>query len=378
MGSDQRFVPRPGIAAAGDQALVFLNEHLTVISIVSAVLAVVVLIAGPVRLALVPTVTGPSSSGSTPVESENAIIGSSNPLLIGDVLNRELVPFTIIPDRPRDELVGYVVQPGDTLMGIAGQFGLDRNTLFWSNEDILRGDVHMLQPGVALNILPMDGVLHKSDGTMTLQQVADKYSVDVNTILEYEGNEMEGYTAATTPPYGKRIIVPGGTGEINTDAWKPPIQDVEDPVTGTRVSAFMPNMAGSCAAGLQGGGGTGSWVTPLPGAAFTQPYYPGHSGVDLAMPPGSPVQAADTGIVVFSGWVSADWGYGIIVVLDHGGGFTSYYAHLSSNSVRCGQTVTRGGIVGAVGSTGNSSGPHLHFELRWGHQPVDPAGYIGF
>ena len=378
MGSDQRFVPRPGIAAAGDQVLTFLNEHLTIISIVTAILAVVLLIAGPVRLALFPAVSTPSNSASNATTGDNAIIGSTNGILIGDALSRELVPFTIIPDRPRDELIGYTVQPGDTLMAIAAQFGLDRNTLFWSNEDILRGDVHMLQPGVALNILPMDGVLHNSDGTMTVQQIADKYSVDVNTILQYEGNEMEGYTAATTPPYGKRIIVPGGTGVINTDAWKPPIQDVEDPVTGTRISAFMPNMAGSCAAGLQGGGGTSSWATPLPGAAFTQPFYPGHSGADLAMVPGTPVQAADTGVVIYSGWVPADWGYGILVVLDHGGGFTTYYAHLSSNSVRCGQTVSRGSIVGAVGSTGNSSGPHLHFEIRWNHAPVDPTGYIGF
>jgi murein DD-endopeptidase MepM/ murein hydrolase activator NlpD len=375
MNSDQRFVPRAGLAQVGEQVITFLNEHLTVISIITALVAVALLIAGPVRLALLPAVS--SIPGST-ITGGGQIVGSSNPLLVDDAVSRELVPFTIIPDRPRDELIAYTVKPGDTLMGIAGQFGLDRNTLFWSNEDILRGDVHMLQPGVALNILPMDGVLHKSDGTMTVQQIADKYSVDVNTILEYEDNEMEDYTPATTPPYGRRIIVPGGTGQINSDTWKPAIQDVEDPVTGTRISAFMPNMAGSCAAGLQGGGGTGSWITPLPGAAFTQPFYPGHTGVDLAMPPGTPVQAADTGVVVFSGWVPADWGYGILVVLDHGNGWTTYYAHLSSNSVRCGQTVSRGGIVGAVGSTGNSSGPHLHFEMRWNHTPDNPAAYIGF
>src|SRR5689334_14079402 len=134
MGSDQRFVPRPGIAAAGDQVLTFLNEHLTIISIVTAILAVVLLIAGPVRLALFPAVSTPSNSASNATTGDNAIIGSTNGILIGDALSRELVPFTIIPDRPRDELIGYTVQPGDTLMAIAAQFGLDRNTLFWSNE----------------------------------------------------------------------------------------------------------------------------------------------------------------------------------------------------------------------------------------------------
>lgn len=378
MDPHEPFIPRSGPAQIGEQILEFLNRHLTAISVATALIAAALLIAGPVRARLFPP-DGTTTAEVGPVAGQAGLISVSGASRVsGSTLSRSLVPFTIIPNRPRDSLVTYTVRPGDTLMGIAETFGLDRNTLFWSNADTLRGDVHMLQPGMDLNILPMDGVMHKSDELLTVQQIADKYLVDVNVILEYEFNEMDGYTPSTVPPWGKLIVIPGGVGEINADMWKPPVVEVTNPVTGTVSYAFMPNMAGSCSASIRGGGGTGSWASPLPGAPFTQPFYPGHSGVDLAMPVGSPAIAADTGVVVFSGWVPADWGYGVLVVLDHGNGWTSYYAHLSSTGVGCGQTVSRGGYVGAVGSTGNSSGPHLHFEMRWNHTPDNPAAYIGF
>ncbi len=378
--TNEPFVPRTGLAQAADSVLEFFNQHLTLISLTVAAVAVVLLALGPIRLA----VSGSAGAASGAADRTASLLtggGAAGTAGISGAaapLSREIVPFTTIPNRPRNQLSSYTVQPGDTLMGIAERFGLDRNTLFWSNAETLRGDVHMLQPGVELAILPVDGVLHKSDGNLTLQQIADKYSVDVNTIIESEYNEMDGYTPGTVPPWGMRIVVPGGISEINADMWKPPIVEVADPVTGTVSRAFMPNMGGSCSSGITGSGGTGSWASPLPGAAFVQPFYPGHSGVDLAMPVGTSVLAADTGVVIFSGWVPADWGYGVLVVLDHGNGWTSYYAHLSATGVGCGQLVPRGGYVGAVGSTGNSSGPHLHFELRWNHTPDNPANYLGF
>jgi murein DD-endopeptidase MepM/ murein hydrolase activator NlpD len=169
--------------------------------------------------------------------------------------------------------------------------------------------------------------------------------------------------------------VPGGVGEA-ADLYKPVINETVNEETGQVVRSFMPNMAGSCAAGIQGSGGTGAFSNPLVNSVFTQGYYPGHSGIDLAAPVGTPVLASDAGVVIFSGWVSTSWGYGVLVVLDHGNGWTSYYAHLNATTVRCGQFVNRGGQVGTVGSTGNSSGPHLHFELRFNHVPDNPAGYI--
>lgn len=371
------FVPRAGFSQVGETVLVFLNQHLTAISIGVALVATILLIAGPVRLLLIPALTNESSDGPISL-GEISLSGAIGGSELGETLERDLVPFTTIPNRPRNKVVSYTVKPGDTLMGIAEAFGLDRNTLFWSNSRELQGDVHMLQPGIDLAILPEDGVLHVSDETLTIQQIADKYSVTPDVIINSEYNELDGKRPDFIPPWGMRIIIPGGVGEFNADMWKPPVVEVEDPVTGQRTSAFMPNMSGSCRSGIAGSGGTGAWASPLPGAALTQGFYPGHSGVDLGAVPGTSVFAADSGVVIFSGWVPADWGYGILVVLDHGNGWTTYYAHLSVNGVGCGQLVPRGGYVGQVGSTGNSSGPHLHFEMRWGHIPDNPTGYVGF
>jgi murein DD-endopeptidase MepM/ murein hydrolase activator NlpD len=147
---------------------------------------------------------------------------------------------------------------------------------------------------------------------------------------------------------------------------------------GQVVYGFMQGMAGSCAAGIRGGGGSGAWITPVSSYTVTQPFAPWHSGMDLANVIGTPVHAADTGVVIYSGWVPQSWGYGQLVVLDHGNNWTTYYAHLNSINVGCGQTVPRGGLIGAIGTTGNSNGPHLHFEMRWNHTPDNPASYIGF
>lgn len=351
---------------------------LTPLAVGTALLGVGLTLAGPVRSWL-------RGEGSTMLAEHPIAAGAGGavPLVKGgislaadELVSRRLVPYTIIPDRPRDEVITYTVQRGDTLMGIAKAFNIDRNTVFWANMDTLRGDVHMLLPGMNLYILPVDGVLHKSDGEHSLQWIADKYQVDVETIIDSEFNELEGYTPDDVPPWGMRIVVPGGIGEFPD--WRPPIVETVDERTGAVSRAFMPNMPGSCAPGIAGAGGTGAWIPPLAAYSFTQGFYPGHSGVDLAAPIGSLVMAADTGVVIFSGWVLDSWGYGVLVVLDHGNGWTTYYAHLGSTAVRCGQLVPRGGIVGTVGSTGNSSGPHLHFEMRWAHTPDNPAAYIGF
>jgi murein DD-endopeptidase MepM/ murein hydrolase activator NlpD len=356
----------------------FFNRHLTVVACSVALVGLALVLLGPVRTQLSSSRTSPSGTG-TIAEAAGAVIlpaGGEAGSIPGELVDRSLVPYTTIPNRPRDEVVTYTVQRGDTLMGIADAFQIDRNSVFWANMDTLRGDVHLLLPGMDLYILPTDGVLHKSDGQHTLQWIADKYEVDVEAIIDSEFNELEGATADTVPPWGMRIVVPGGTGEFPD--WRAPIVETVDQATGAVSRAFMPNMAGSCAPGIVGAGGTGAWVPPLAAYSFTQSFYPGHSGVDLAAPIGTSVTAADTGVVVFSGWVDQSWGYGIVVVLDHGNGWTTYYAHLSTNGVRCGQVVQRGGYIGQVGSTGNSSGPHLHFEMRWNHVPDNPAYYIGF
>ncbi len=379
--SGRPFAPRPGGAQVVEHVLRFFDQHLTLISIVVALVGVGSMLLGPVR-ELLAARGGGSNAGGSGIAALRSRSSEGGPyydelILARGQVSRQFSPYTIIPDRPRNRVITYTVQPGDTLTGIAEMFNLDRTTIFWANTETLQGDVHMLRPGMDLYILPVDGVYHKSDGNHTLQWIADHYSVPVEDILNSEFNELAGMTPEDVPNWGMRIVVPGGVGEF-TD-WRSPIQETVDESTGTVTRAFMPGMPGSCAAGIRGAGGTGAWARPLQGAySFTQPFYPGHSGVDLAAPVGTPVTAADTGVVIYSGWVPASWGYGILVVLDHGNGWTTYYAHLSTNGVGCGQTVPRGGYVGQVGSTGNSSGSHLHFEMRWNHVPDNPASFIGF
>jgi murein DD-endopeptidase MepM/ murein hydrolase activator NlpD len=355
----------------------FVERHLTPIAIGVAAIGVALAAFGPARALLSGREGAGGEQGPLFAADDPMTLSTGEEVIFASNLRREFEPYTIIPDRPRDEVVVYTVQPGDTLTTIALAFNLDRTTIFWSNADTLQGDVHMLTPGMDLYIMPVDGVYHKADGSHTLQWIADEYEVDVESIITSEYNELADYTPADTPPWGMRIVVPGGVGQFAD--WRPPVQETVDAETGVVTRSFMPGMAGSCAAGIVGSGGTGAWARPIQGAySFTQPFYPGHSGVDLGAPVGTPVTAADAGVVIFSGWVDASWGYGVLVVLDHGNGYTTYYAHLSAAGVGCGQYVARGGYVGQVGSTGNSSGAHLHFEIRWNHVPDNPASYLGF
>jgi murein DD-endopeptidase MepM/ murein hydrolase activator NlpD len=349
------------------------KRYLTPISIGVALLGLLLVIAGPIR-SILEAANANSDAGSAESGSSN----SASAQIAGSpaLLERDLLAFTIIPERPRKEVITYMVKQGDTLFGLAQKFSLEPNTLFWANSDILHDNIHLLIPGVDLFILPENGVYHSSDGAASLQSIADKYKANVNDIINSSHNSLAGYAPSDVPPWGMRIIVPGGSREIVD--WTPPVQAVTDTHTGTVTYGFMPGMRGSCSSGIAGGGGTGQWAIPLaPGTyTVTQGFYPWHSGIDLASVTGTAVYAADTGTVIFAGW--NDWGYGNLVVLDHGNNWTTYYAHLNGINVRCGQSINRGQLVGWVGTTGNSTGPHLHFEMRWGHVPDNPANSIGF
>ena len=141
--------------------------------------------------------------------------------------------------------------------------------------------------------------------------------------------------------------------------------------TAGNVIAFDPGSPYSC--GSVSGGGT-AWVNPLPNGTYVRGYYAGHSGIDVAAPVGSPIYAANGGPVLYAGW--NNWGYGRAVVIGHGP-WSTLYGHMNNIAVRCGQVVGAGQVVGYVGSTGNSSGPHLHFEIRYRNQPQDPAATAG-
>jgi murein DD-endopeptidase MepM/ murein hydrolase activator NlpD len=277
---------------------------------------------------------------------------------------------TFEPDRKYHHVFKYTVQPGDTVFGIAEKFSIAPETVFWANTETLQDNVHLIYVGVPLYILPIDGVYHTADGKQTIAEIADEYGVEPSDILLSPYNRLGDHDADWVAPQGLRIVVPGGEREFI--AWRAPI------VTGTQTttSPEAPIHPGSCRGHYTGMGGTGTFMNPLGNIPYrvTTGFYPWHPAVDLSSNTGDPVLASDSGIVVFAGRYNG--GYGELVIIDHGNGFTTYYAHLQSRFVECGQQVNQGQPIGTVGATGNASGSHLHFEIRQNDIGVNPYHYI--
>lgn len=305
---------------------------------------------------------------SAPVEA----VGGAYPQLIA---RGGLNPFTIIPDRPRNQIIEYTIQRGDTVYDIAQKFGLEEESIAWSND---RRQLWTLVPGEKMLIPPVNGVIHIVAGQSTIKDIAAFYKVDdALTVIDSEFNQLRGYTPDTVPPSGMRIFIPGGTGEnIN---WAPPIvQGTSGGGSGGGGSdpntvAFDTSSPGSC--GAQPIGAATGWASPIVNYTVTRGYTDYHPGIDLAANPGTPVYAANGGRIIFAGW--SNWGYGYAIVISHGP-FQTLYGHLSSVNARCGETVVAGQPIGAVGSTGNSSGPHLHFELMYNGIRGNPAATLSF
>jgi murein DD-endopeptidase MepM/ murein hydrolase activator NlpD len=298
-----------------------------------------------------------------------------------DKIYRMQTAYTIAPARPRAGVEEYTIQPGDTLDKIAQRFGISKDTLIWNNDDIY---VNKLDPGDKLTIMPENGIRHKTAGDETIQSIAEKYKVSPYAIIDSEYNRLQNARPETLLPPGQVVIVPGGASTKKAVYWNPGIvtRPSKPVITGGAGASTNPQGEisfgggpGSCGY-VPNVGGTGSLRVPLGRYTVIRGFFPGHSGIDLAAPIGTTVFAADGGTVAFAGW--SNWGYGNTIVLAHGSMLT-LYGHLSRISVRCGQQVGAGAPIGQVGSTGNSSGPHLHFEIRPGAgEPVNPAGILAF
>lgn len=252
----------------------------------------------------------------------------------------------------------YTIQGGDTVSGIAKKFGISVNTILWANGMTARS---VLKVGRDLTILPVSGVLHAVKKGETLGAIAKQYGTDIDKILA--ANRVR---SASQIRIGESLVIPDG---------KPPASAVRQvaPAAPARLGdirdvfkAPPEGVAGQAAI-------EGKLVWPTDQHLINQYFKSRHPGLDLNGNLSNHTYAVDDGIVTFSGWNSG--GYGNMILIDHGNGMVTRYAHHSKQYVGVGDHVAKGQVIGQIGSTGRSTGPHLHFELYVNGRRVNPLSY---
>jgi LysM repeat protein len=301
------------------------------------------------------SILGTLGSLASPTEERLSATPEYRPGADPSALERRLSVHTIIPDRPNLQATTYVVESGDSVFGISQKFNIKPETLLWANYDQLNDNPDMLALGMELIVPPTDGVYHKWREGDTVAAVAREFETTVDQVVSWSGNDFDLSNPVKEP--GEYVMVVGGKREFRS--WIIPV--IPRGKAGVLKSVYG---AGACEGSYTGAFGTGGFVWPAANHKLSgNDFYPGHLGLDIAAGEGAAIYAADSGVVVFAGW--ANGGYGNMVMIDHGNGYQTLYAHMSSVRVRCGQSVTQGNSIGASGNTGNSFGAHLHFEVRY-------------
>lgn len=242
-----------------------------------------------------------------------------------------------------DQISQYVVRKGDTLSKIAQMFGVSVNTIVWGN-DIKKG---VISEGQVLVILPVSGVEHMVKAGDTLKSIAKKYGGDLNEMLSFNNLTLDSKLSP-----GDVIVVPDGEitpapvpVSVGSAGSNPPRPEIK----------YYPNY-------------DSYYIRPIIGGVKTQGIH-GFNGVDLASSIGTPIMASASGEVIVSKSSGWNGGYGQYVVISHPNGTQTLYGHLSENEVYEGQAVKQGQVIGLMGSTGKSTGPHVHFEIRGAKNP---------
>jgi murein DD-endopeptidase MepM/ murein hydrolase activator NlpD len=265
---------------------------------------------------------------------------SSDPITTQQLINQDALASSSGRESsgsiaPRTEILTYTVQTGDTLSSIAEEFGISLNTLLWANDLSVRSTI---RPGSELTILPVSGVLYTVRSGDTLSRISAQYDVAQSEILDFNG------ISGSTLSIGEQLILPGGSPQASR------------PVTTTAsVVSSAPSPSPSTAAPS-----SARMVWPTDLRVITQYYGWNHTGIDIDCHFTNDNYAADAGVVTYVGWKG---GYGYTVEIDHGGGLMTRYGHHASMYVRTGQSVSRGQAIGRCGTTGRSTGTHLHFEV---------------
>ncbi|MFA5420848.1 MAG: peptidoglycan DD-metalloendopeptidase family protein [Patescibacteria group bacterium] len=251
----------------------------------------------------------------------------------------------------RKEITEYIIQNGDTISSIAQDFGISVNTILWENNLTARS---LIKPGNTLKILPETGLMHTIARNETISGVSKKYDISSEKILNANNLDPEEVLKL-----GQKIFIPGGKKIVAAVASTPAY-------TGTTIASSIKTTPTTNYSG-------GKLLWPTVGHRITQYYSWSHQGLDIANKTGTPLYASESGTVERSGWNN---GYGYNVVINHGGGLKTLYAHASKLHVKAGDVVSRGDIVADMGSTGWSTGPHIHFEVILNGVKQNPLNYI--
>ncbi len=270
------------------------------------------------------------------------------------------IPGSPTPGTPaRTSAIAYTVQNGDTISGIARRFNISANTILWENN---LSATSVIQPGDKLTILPTSGVSHSVVSGQTLGQIASLYGVTPEQIMA-----SNGITNANQIRIGARLVIPGG--KLIAQGPKTTSRQIAGSASKglNAIKKLIPGPSAIVPAGAR-------MVWPTTGHNITQYFSWRHTGVDVANRIGTAIYAADDGVVTTTGWNNG--GYGNQIIINHGGGKTTRYAHLSAFGVNVGQKVSKGQYIAAMGSTGRSTGPHLHFEVILNGRVVNPLNYV--
>ncbi len=254
---------------------------------------------------------------------------------------------TVISAKPRDKIVDYEVLGGDTLASIGKKFDISVDTIKWANN--LKTDT--IKPGQMLKIPPVTGVVHKVASGDNVYSIAKKYSTDAQKIVNFPFNDFADLDTFSLTQ-GQILYVPDGVIEEEKPKY----------IAQRTVTQIQ--------AGVKG---TSNFIWPASGAISQYPVWY-HMAVDIENASAPPILAADTGTVTYSGCLQ--WGYGCHIIVDHDNGYQSLYAHMSSLGVSAGEAVSQGQTIGRMGSTGRSTGTHLHFEVRSGGTLLNPLNFL--
>lgn len=248
-------------------------------------------------------------------------------------------PALEVSDHQRNKVqeektVTHIVRDGENLSQIAEKYRIDVDTLRGANEAL----DELIEPGQELLILPKKGVLYQVEQGDSIWDIARRFNVDVKVILQSNQRNSDLIES------GEKLFIPGVKPLDKYSHHTPVSRNAE-------AKFILP--------------ATGEVSSP-----FGQRWGKAHQGVDIADDYGTPVVASLSGRVSYAGWIS---GYGYSVMLEHRNGYSTLYGHMQSILVNSGQTVGQGEVIGKMGSTGNSTGPHVHFEVRKNGEIIDPV-----